>query len=203
MISYWVRSQAIATSFPAVTFSVEVGGHTTAQAALEDFSADLVLVFEPVLDSDLQSLYALEAPLVVVGARGHPVFDRPVLKLRDCLSHPVALLRCGFGGRRLQDAGLRRRHFDLTPVPETNSFELLRRYVLKDQVITFQTQIGSPFTASSDLECRIVDQRDVAPGRLVLGRLRGRTLPVASAKFANRIATKLETLSFSPDGPQR
>jgi DNA-binding transcriptional LysR family regulator len=183
--------------FPAVTFSVEVNNHVTAQGALADFSADLVLVFEPDIQSDLQVLYVLDEPLVAVAARGHPVFGpAPTLRLRDCLRYPVALLRHGFGGRQLLEAGLRRKNFDLSPVLETNSFELLRRYVLKDRVITFQTRIGAPFEERAELDCRVIDPRDVAPGRLVLGQLRGRTLPVAAAKFADQLARRMDSRRF-------
>lgn len=183
---------AYRAEFPAVNFSVEVGNHIVAQEALADFSADLVLVFEPLLQADMQVLYVMEEPLVAVAARGHPVFSGTELRLRDCLRYPVALLQQGFGGRQLLETGLRQKGMALTPVLETNSFELLRRYVLREGVITFQTRIGAPFEERAELDCRIIDPRDVAPGRLVLGQLRGRTLPVASAKFADRLAQSMD-----------
>jgi DNA-binding transcriptional LysR family regulator len=185
---------AYRAEFPAVTFSVEVGSHDAAQAALADFTVDIVLVFEPVIQADLQVLYVLDEPLYAVAARGHPALEKPEPRLRECLRHPIALLRKSYGGRQLLEAAISRKGLPLKPVLESNSFELLRRYVLHEKVITFQTRIGAPFAENDDLVSRPVDLRDVAPGRLVLGQLRGRSLPVASAKFANSLAQALDNL---------
>ena len=41
---------------------------------------------------------------------------------------------------------------------------------------------------------RPVDLRDVPAGTLYLGQLRGRSLPVAAARFADQVARALEAL---------
>ena len=179
-------------AFPAVTFSVTVLDHVRAQQALSDFSVDLVLVFEPAIQAELQVIYVLDEPLYAIAARDHPALQKPVVRLRDCIAYPVVLPDRSFGGRQLLDQALQRRMIKLEPVIESNSFEMLRSYVLTENAITFQTLNGAPLEEFETLAVRPVDERDVAPGRLVLGQLRGRTLPVAAAKFADQLARRLD-----------
>ena len=186
--------------FPDVTFSVTVGDHVRAQAALADFSADLVLVFEPSLQAELQVLYVLDEPLYAIAAEGHPALQSPVVRLRDCLDHPLALPDQSFGGRRLLEAAAARMMRPVRPIVESNFFELLRRYVQEEGAITFQTLTGTPADGSEGLAVRPIDRRDVSPGRLVLGQLRGRSLPVASAKFADRLAQRLDSKRSIAEG---
>ena len=42
---------------------------------------------------------------------------------------------------------------------------------------------------------RPIDPRDIAPGLLLIGQMRGRSLPVASAKFAQQVANAFDGLS--------
>ena len=42
---------------------------------------------------------------------------------------------------------------------------------------------------------RPVSERDLPPGNLILGQMRGRTLPVASARFAMQLAGALKAYS--------
>lgn len=183
---------AYRAAFPAVTFSVMVLDHIRAQKALSDFSVDLVLVFEPGVQAELQVLYVLDEPLYAIAARDHLALQQPVVRLRDCMEYPVVLPDRSFGGRHLLELALQQRMIKLNTVIESNSFEMLRNYVLTENAITFQTLHGAPLDEHDRLIARPVDERDVAPGRLVLGQLRGRILPVAAAKFADQLARRLD-----------
>lgn len=190
---------AYVRDFPNVAFEVRVCDHVTAQRALVDFSADLVLVLEPSPQAELQPLLVVEEPLhVVMGAR-HPLAERETIRLRELADHPLALLDGSFGGRQILEEALARRSWALAPTLETNSFELLRAYVRSERAVTVQFAIGAPGCRAAvdpgldpGLVSRPLDRRDVAPGRLVLGQLRGRTLPVAAAKFADAVARRLD-----------
>jgi hypothetical protein len=60
-------------------------------------------------------------------------------------------------------------------------------------MISFQIPIGLPPDAQGDgAVSRPIDIRDVPEGRLYLCQLRGRTLPVASAKFAAQLGKALD-----------
>ena len=83
----------------------------------------------------------------------------------------------------------------LQPAIETDSFEFLRHYARQEQAISFQIPIGiSGGKQPSDDVSRPIDVRDVPPGALYLGQLRGRTLPVAVSRFAEQLAKALVDL---------
>jgi len=188
---------AYAREFPNVTFEVQVRDHVTAQRALVDFSADLVIVFQPAPQAELQSLLVVEQALHVVMAQDHPLAARETIRLRELAAQPLVLLDGSFGGRQILEEALARKSQKLTPTLETNSFELLRAYVRSQPAVTVQFAIGAPTDATAQalapgLVSRPLDRRDVPAGRLVLAQLRGRTLPVAAAKFADFVARRLD-----------
>ena len=67
---------------------------------------------------------------------------------------------------------------------EADSFEMMRQYVLHERVVSFQIPIGLRAEPDPRLVVRELPVRDLPAGLLLLGQMRGRTLPVASAKFA-------------------
>jgi hypothetical protein len=94
--------------------------------------------------------------------------------------------------RHLLDFAARRGSRRVAPVVETESFELIRHYVIHEQVIGFQIPIGLSGLDDPRLVLRRISERDLPPGSLILGQMRGRTLPVASARFAMQLAAALE-----------
>jgi hypothetical protein len=95
--------------------------------------------------------------------------------------------------RHLLEAAVRRSSLKLQPVVESDSFEFLRHHALAENILSFQIPIGLPANYQShNLVSRPLDERDVPPGVLYFGQLRGRTLPVAAARFANQM---LETFA--------
>ncbi len=178
---------------PAVTFSVHLRDRAAAEQALADHTADLALVFEPVRMSDFQTLLTVRQPVHAVMAPTHPLAERKTVRLRDCLAFPVALPTAPYGVRDLLEAAVRRTSLSRTslslrPAVESDSFEFLRQHALAEGILTFQIPIGLPATSEWRTGVsRPLDGRDVPPGILYLGQLRGRTLPVAAARFAQQM----------------
>lgn len=177
---------------PAVTFQVFRRDREAAEAALADHTADLALVFEPVRLTDFDTMLAVPQPLHAIMSRRHPLAKQPVVRLRDCLRYPVAIPTHLYGVRAIVEASLQRSSMKLQPVIESDSFEFLRHYVRQHDAISFQIPIGiAPGKGRADDVSRPVDQRDVKPGMLYLGQLRGRALPVAVSRFAAQVAAAL------------
>jgi hypothetical protein len=66
--------------------------------------------------------------------------------------------------------------------------------VLNEDLISFQIPVGLPVESETlGLIARKVNEHDVPAGVLYLGQLRGRTLPVAAAQFANQLIVDMET----------
>jgi len=79
-------------------------------------------------------------------------------------------------------------------VLETDSFELIRHYALHEAAVGFQIPIGLVRAGHGDLAFREVSSRDMPAGRLLLGQMKGRALPVASARFAVQLSAALGAL---------
>ena len=178
---------------PGVTFSVLLRDRAAAEQALVDFSADLVLVFEPVRLLEFQNLLNIRQPLHAVMAAAHPLAKQQSVRLRECLRYPVVLPTENFGVRHLLEAAVRRTSLTLNPVVVSDSFEFLRNHAVAENVVAFQIPIGLPARdEQAGVVSRVVDRRDVPSGLLYFGQLRGRTLPVASARFAQQMMAHFE-----------
>ena len=177
---------------PGVSFSVNVRDRAQAEQDLASFSSDLALVFEPVHLVDFELLYALPQPVHAVFKSGNALAGKEELRLRDCLSHKLVLPAQAYGVRHLIDLAAARKGQSLVAVVETESFELIRHYVTFEDAVGFQIPIGLNTETDDKISHRPLSQKDVPAGRLLLGQLKGRTLPVASAKFGQQLVAALE-----------
>lgn len=180
---------------PGVTFRVVVRDRAAAEAALTDHDADIALIFEPVRLSEVQVLASVRQPIHAVMRADHPLAlaGSGLVRLRDCAAYPAALPTAQYGVRHLIDLALVKSSIRLDVVLESDNFEFLRHYPAQEHLITYQIPIGlMPDGAGGAVVSRPVDSRDVPEGRLYVCQLRGRTLPVAAAKFAIQIAREID-----------
>lgn len=180
---------------PGVTFSVNVRDRAQAEQELAAYSSDLALVFEPVYLVDFEVVHVVPQAVNVVMRSDHPLARKAELRLRDCLDTPHVGPSVKYGVRHLLDFAARRGSRRVSPVVETESFELIRHYVMHENVIGFQIPIGLKAPADGSMIFRPISERDLPPGNLILGQMRGRALPVASARFAMQLATALRDYS--------
>lgn len=173
---------------PAVTFGVLLRDRAAAEQALVDMTADLALVFEPLRMAEFEVLQIIRQPIHVVMNAAHPLAGQDKLRLRDCLAYPVALPTQAYGVRHILDAAVRRTSLDMDVVVESDSFEFLRAHAQAEDILSFQIPIGVPTSQQAPNFVSIpLDERDVPPGVLHFGQLKGRTLPVAAARFAHQL----------------
>jgi len=178
---------------PAVTFSVRVCNRHGAEPMLADYSADIAMVYEGDWGPSLQTL-AEKAQTVQLLCHGeHPLAGEGVVRLRDCLDYPMALPTRANGVRSLLERAAGRLNRPLPIAIESDSFGFLRRCLIDDGTVSFQVPIALPPIGEDDVLCRRpVDARDLHAGALLVGQLRGRTLPVAAARFVERVAAALD-----------
>ncbi|PWR02677.1 hypothetical protein DKT77_10900 [Meridianimarinicoccus roseus] len=182
-------------SHPAVTFGVHLRDRAAAEQALVDHSADIAVVFEPVRLSEVQVLASVPQTVCAVLPADHPLAARDTLRLRDLAGVPIGLPTTPYGVRHLIDLALQRSTVELSVVVQSDSFEFLRNYPAREALVTFQIPSGLPSgdrdTTADGIVSRPLDPRDVPAGLLYLCQLRGRTLPVAAAKFAAQLERSL------------
>jgi len=180
---------------PLVSFDVKVVDHEWAMAALAAFEVDLVVVFRPPFLVNFQPMMTLEQRLVAVLPKKHPLAARKSLRLSDCAGYPVAMPERSIGGRQLLEEISARSGLTFNIAAESNSFEMLRGLVVHAGLISFQIQIGAmPHGNKLGFVAREIDGRDVPRANLVIGRLRGRNLPIATAVFAEALSRGLEAM---------
>lgn len=194
LLPYFLPGQIAAyrAAHPGVSFTVNVRDRAHAERDLASFSSDLALVFEPVHMVEFEVLHTLPQPVHAVFRKDNPLAKKSVLRLRDCMGHNLVLPSASYGVRHLLDQAASRRSIALGTSVETESFELIRHYVTHENAIGFQIPIGLNEDLEDAIRHRPLDERDVPAGRLLLGQMKGRTLPVASAKFVQQIIVALE-----------
>ena len=175
-----------------VTFGVRVRDRAAAEQELSNFSSDLALVFEPVHLVDFQVLTEIPQTIHAVMRADHPLSKESELRLRDCLEFPYILPEAGYGVRDMIDVALMRHGRVARPLVESDSFDFMRHYLLNEDVIGFQLPIGLRSDTNDAIVIRPILHRDLPAGSLLLGQKRGRTLPVASAKFGQSLMQALQ-----------
>ena len=199
LLPYFLPEQ-IATyrrAHPGVTFGVNVRDRVEAERELSTFSSDIALVFEPRVLVDFEVIAAIAQPIYVVMRRSHVLAGKPTLRLRDCLAHPHVAPNPNYAIRVLLDFAAKKSTSSVvSPIAEAESFDFMRHYVLHENALCFQFPIGLNVANHPDLIAAPLDARDVAPGNLLLGQMRGRTLPVASAKFVQQLSQALQLQAF-------
>ncbi|MFY0679536.1 MAG: LysR family transcriptional regulator [Thalassovita sp.] len=197
LIPYFLPDQIAAyrRDHPGVTFSVNVRDREAAEHDLATYSSDIALVFEPVHFVDFEILMQIPQVIHVLMRRDHPLASHSELRLRDCLEHPHVLPTSQYGVRSLLNLSSSRGTHPLRPIVESDSFDFMRHYVRDENALAFQIPIGLRHGPDDALVSRRLSTRDVPAGNLFLGQMRGRTLPVASARFSQSLAKALEAIS--------
>ncbi len=180
---------------PGVTFSVNARDRVAAERELAEFASDLVLVFEPLTMVDFEVIHASTQSIHVVMRADHPLAQDDQVRLGDALQFPHVAPSDKYAVRVLMDHAVRRlSSAKINPLIESDSYDFMRHYGTNEDLISFQFPIGLSLTPETGLVSRPLSERDVAPGNLFLGQLRGRTLPVASARFVRELVRKLNVL---------
>jgi hypothetical protein len=174
-----------------VTFTVNVRDRAQAEQDLASYSSDLALVFEPVHMVEFEVLFALPQAVHAVFRHDGPLARKSIMRLRDCLDHKLVLPAASYGVRHLLELGATRSGRTLTPAIETDSFELIRHYVMQEDAVGFQIPIGLSTSKQDTIAHRALSAKDVPFGQLLLGQMKGRTLPVASSKFGQQLVSAL------------
>lgn len=176
---------------PGVTFAVNVRDRVAAEHDLSTFNSDLALVFEPMHMVDFEVLAGARQTIHAIMRADHPLAGRDPLRLRDCLDYPHILPSKSYGVRALLEIAAAKLSRSLQPVVTSDSFDFMRHYVESEDTIGFQIPIGLSEAHQRGLVFKPLSTLDVPAGALLLGQMRGRTLPVASAKFAQALSLQL------------
>lgn len=185
------------TEFPAVTFGVNLHERGEAELSLLDNSNDIAIVFEPIRLKELQPVYSGTQQVFCIMSVGHRLARKKLLKIYDCLDYPLLLPKRPEGIRQVLDLAADKMGITLTPALESNSLDLLRLMSQDSDALSFSLAINHrPDLKNDRLVSVPLDLHGIPAGKLVAGHLRGRTLPVAAARFLESVNKEL-TVQFN------
>ncbi len=180
------------TEYPAVTFNISQHVRGDAELSLLDHTSDIALVFEPLRLAGFQTVLSVRQQVYCIMSIGHPLAQKRSLRLYECLEYALLLPEKTEGVRRVLDVAAAKTGLTLKPIVESNSLGLLQRMSLESSAISFTIAVNlEPLLETSGLTAVPIDERDVTGGFLFAGHLRGRTLPVAAARFLENISKEL------------
>ncbi len=180
------------SEFPFVTFGVNLHERGEAETSLLDNTNDLAIVFEPIHLKELQSVCSVTQPVFCVMSEDHPLAGRKSLKIYDCAEFPLLLPKRPEGIRLVLDAVAHKVGLTLEAAVESNSLDLLRLMSQDSDALSFSLAINLRPNLERDRMVSVpLDLQGVAPGAVSAGYLRGRTLPVAAARFLETVNREL------------
>lgn len=178
---------------PGVSFDVKVCNRMDARNALINYSADIAVIFEPEPFQEFQQVIDVPQIVNAVFHQQHPLSKKSKVRLSDCAAYPLALQSRSNGVRNLIEHAAARLTQPLNIGVESDSHTLLRKCVTDGGLVSFQIPIFSEGAENYESLALVeLDTRDISPGRLVAGQLKGRTLPVAAARFLEQISQELD-----------
>ena len=178
--------------FPAVTFGVNLYQRGAAETSLLDNSNDIVIVYEPMHTRDIQTVYVGTQQVFCIMSTNHPLASQKRLKIYECVSYPLLLPKPPEGIRHTLDHAAAKLGITLEPALESNSLDLLRLMSQDSESLSFCLSINRrPDLENDRLASVPLDLSGVPSGVLTAGYLRGRTLPVAAARFLESVNKRL------------
>jgi DNA-binding transcriptional LysR family regulator len=178
---------------PGITFAVVVAGSAQVLEAVKVADTDIGIAFGRSAVPELLVKGRVAEPLCAVMRVDHPLAMLPSVTVRQTLQWPIGVPLTGGGTCALLNAALAAEGLRLTPALETNSIDLMRRFALGSDGITFLPRLMVAGEAP-DARLAIVKVED-APMRqsqVEVLTLRGRALPLAAEAFVAYLVRRLQ-----------
>lgn len=180
------------SQFPGVTFKVLQKFRGDVERSLIEHEVDIGIVYEPMKLADFQTIYNVVQPVYCLMDKSHPLSSRKMLRLYECAEFPLILTDRNWGVRNLLEQSAIRLGLNLRGVIQSDARGFLANYKRSSNELSFDIPINIP----TDLEERgmvavPINTMDVPEGFVFVGHLKGRTIPVASARFLEQVTTEM------------
>lgn len=124
--------------YPALTFSISIGGSNEVIRQVEEDEAHIGLLFHPSSHPRIRSQVVSCQPICIIVSPDHPLANRnkPV-PLKELLEYPVGLTESRFGVRQLLAMAELQQKVRFNPILTTDSFAVLKNFALSNMGFTF------------------------------------------------------------------
>ena len=176
-------------------FSIGVADLVEAEQALLDYDVDLAVLFSALPTKSFKTIARVEQSVFAIMAPGHPLADFEKLNLSQCVEFPLALHDSSFSVGQFLEAQAHSSRLSLKATINSNSFILLQNYIMSSDAVGFEIGIGLDESDLDGLIKKPLALNKVNTISVQLVQLRGRTLSVAAAKFAEQIGAAFMAMS--------
>jgi DNA-binding transcriptional LysR family regulator len=187
------RDEHQAVSFDVMQHDAEAG-----LAALNQYDADIALIYAPLLPSDVTLAATVSQPLIAQMHHTHPLAQKQSLSIEDMMAYPVIVPRGKDGIRGQIDIGCTRKSVKFAEMIMADNFAFMQHYICHEMAISLQIPFSLHRLASDNTEqmmvSRPIKEGEFPNGVAHIAHLRGRTLPVAAARFLDQIVAALHLL---------
>jgi DNA-binding transcriptional LysR family regulator len=132
-----------AERYPGVKLELNVEPTDKVIEAVHELRVDLGLAFHPLIGREIKTVFRQRAPLVALMSAAHPLARETKLSLTEAFAFPIALTSVNSGSRLLFDQAARAAGLYAMPVFESNSTQLLIRFVCGTKAITFLPRLAA------------------------------------------------------------
>lgn len=186
---------------PGIAFTVVVAGSAQVLAALKEAETDIGLAFGRSGVPELLVKGRVAEPLCAVMRPDHPLATLPSVTVRQTLQWPIGVPLTGGGTCALLNAALAAAGLRLTPALETNSIDLLRRFTMDGDGITFLPRLMVAGDAPDrPLAVIPVEDAPMSQSHVEVLTLRGRALPLAAEAFVGYLVRRLKQVGMPAPG---
>lgn len=180
------------SQFQGVTFQVQQRFRGEVEKALIEHEADIGIVYEPSKLADFQTIYNLAQPVLCVMDKAHPLARKETLRLYECAEFPLVLTERSWGVRNLLEQSAIRLGLNLRAVVQSDARGFMINYERDSDQLSFDIQINIPDNLEERGMIAIpINPMDVPEGYVFIGHLKGRTIPVASARFLEQLTIEM------------
>jgi len=177
---------------PNVRFNVRIGVPEELITALTADQVDLIVTHHSPPKKDVTVLATARQALCGLVIPDHPLATYDQLRLRDCLSYPLALSDPTLAGRALIEQVLAQASFNLDPRLVSNSVETMKAFARMNRGICFQFRSpGKSLVPPGDMIALPLVDPPLLQAKLILASRRGRVLPIAAATFVEQLKSAL------------
>lgn len=185
--------RAYQNEFPGVRFKIQQKFRGNIEQALVEHEVDIGIIYEPLKIADFQTIFNLQQPILCLMNKAHPLAAKKSLRLYECAEFPLILPEASWGMRNLLEQSAIRLGLNLRCIMQSDSREFLNAYNHQPLELSFDIPVNVEGSLPDDRIAIALNPLDVPEGFVFVGHLKGRTLPVAAARFLEQLTTKMAT----------
>ncbi|MCL5047112.1 MAG: LysR substrate-binding domain-containing protein [Actinobacteria bacterium] len=180
--------------YPGIDLRLDIRDSHSVARLVEEGTVDMAVLAEPLDGVAISTEPCIEDELLLVAAPGHPLANKPEVRLEDLTNTRVFLREPGSHTRQTVERAFRTRGLDLLQTRELGSTEAIKRTVAAGGGVAFLSRYAVALEVRAGMLKALVGQNCRLPRQLVLAYPKGGRRPPAVLAFAALLRKMRSTL---------